>query len=137
MNKENFDTICRLGDEATLEYHSWLKQILTLSSGSLTILVSLRNQILPEHPQSLILLQLSWFLFALSTILALFAIKGHHILLFHTQQDCIRAATDETCEQVAGIATVPKAYQIPGVIVPWVFVLAVVSLSLFGILNLN
>ena len=126
----------QITDDATNEYYAWLKQILTLASGSLTILVALRNQILPEHPQGLILLQLSWFLFALSIILALFALRGHHILLFHTARDLFQAATNQKNEKV-GMTTTPKLYSRLGQITPWVFVSAVVLLTLFGILNLT
>jgi hypothetical protein len=129
MSPENFASYGKITDDATNEYYAWLKQILTLASGSLTVLVALRNQILPEHPQGLILLQLSWFLFALSIILALFALRGHHILLFHTARDLFQAATGQKSDKV-GATTTPKLYSKLGQTTPWVFVSAVVLLSL-------
>ena len=137
ISPDNLNSYGQIIDEATKEYYAWLKQILTLASGSLTVLIALRNQILPEHPQYLILLQISWILFALAIVLALFALRGHHILLFHTAQDFRQAATSQSSDTVAGMTKAPDIYTRFGQIVPLVFVSAVVALSLFGILNLS
>ncbi|MDF7808396.1 hypothetical protein P4E94_13155 [Pontiellaceae bacterium B12219] len=126
----------QLIDEGTLAYFTWIKQILTLSVGSLTILIGLRNQIAPGIPQASIILQISWFLFAASIVLSLFALQGQHILLFHTAQDCLNAVKSGM-DKGAGSVSIPNKYRICGQITPWVFVSAIVSLTLFGILNLT
>jgi len=135
ISKDNMKYYAQLTDEATTEYYAWLKQILTLASGSLTVLVALRNQILPADPKAILLLQLSWLLFAAAIILALFALRGQHILLFHTARDLYQAATNPKIEKV-GMTTAPKIYSKIGQATPWIFVSAVVALALFGIVNL-
>lgn len=135
MSGENFKCYGQLTDEATSEYYAWLKQILTLASGSLTILVALRNQILPDVPKTIYLLQLSWLLFAVSIVLALFALRGHHILLFDAARDLYQSATGQKNKQAGGTTT-RDIYTKIGRAVPWVFVAAVVALTLFGIVNL-
>ena len=56
---QNYDEYCQIVDEGTKEYFAWLRHILTLSAGSLTILVALQNQFLPSAPKALFLLMLS------------------------------------------------------------------------------
>jgi len=136
ISEENLKYYGQLNDEATNEYYAWLRQILTLSSGSLTVLVSFRNQILPSYPKAIVLLQLSWFLFAVSIVLVLFALRGHHILLFHAAHDYYQAAIAQKKDTVQE-TKVPGIYSKFGIAVPWVFVSAVVALTLFGIVNLN
>jgi hypothetical protein len=136
ISKENLDYYGQLTDEATAEYYNWLKQILMLAAGSLTVLVSLRNQILPEAPKAIYLLQLSWILFAVTIVLALFALRGHHILLFNAARDLFKTAIGKS-DVKAGMVEAPKIYSIFGQVTPWVLVSAVLSLTLFGILNLG
>ena len=72
-------------DAATVEYFAWLRQILTLSSTSLTVLIALRSQLVPEHPQSIWLLQLTWIALMTTIASALWATAGHHKLLLRGQ----------------------------------------------------
>ncbi len=136
ITKDDFDTINQLTDEGTKEYFIWLRHILTLSLGSLTLLVALQNQFLPAAPQALFLLKLSWILFAASIILALFALAGNHLLQFHTAREYFRAAKSQETNVVRR-TEIPEPYKTIGRIVPWVFVAAVVALTCFGIVNLN
>jgi hypothetical protein len=126
----------QLADEATLVYFAWMKQILNLSSGSLTILIALRSQLAPGTQKATILLQISWILFALSIVLSLFALQGHHLLLIHTAQDLIQSAKAQKTNS-AGFVPYPTARRKIGQIVPWIFVSAIVFLTLFGIVNLT
>ena len=136
LSIQDYEEYSRIIDEGTKEYFAWLRHILTLSAGSLTILVALQNQFLPAAPKVLFLLKLSWILFAVSIILALFALAGHHLLLFHTAQDYLKLATRHETS-AAGHTSVPEPYKKLGRIVPYFFVSAVVALTLFGIANLT
>lgn len=57
-------------------YYGWLRQIVTLSFGSLTFLVLLQKNYIPENPQYLWLLLVSWGLLALSVLSGVLALSG-------------------------------------------------------------
>jgi hypothetical protein len=57
-------------------FNNWLRQIVTLSSGALTLLVGLQSQYVPQHPKGLILLRASWGLLAVAVLAGIVALRG-------------------------------------------------------------
>jgi hypothetical protein len=66
---------------ARAKYFDWVRQMMTLSAGSLTLLIALRNTLLGEHPRWTILLQASWAAFALSVGCAAIVLFSDHATL--------------------------------------------------------
>ena len=57
-------------------YYSWIRQVVTLSAGALTILVVLQNNYVPANPQALLLLKACWVGLALSILAGVVALFG-------------------------------------------------------------
>lgn len=57
-------------------YYSWIRQVVTLATGSLAALVALRNNYVPANAQALLLLKLCWAGLALSILLGVVALYG-------------------------------------------------------------
>jgi len=66
----------QLLDEHHTNYYQWMKHLVTLSSGGLTILVSLRSSYIPDSPIGLWLLSGCWLLLCLSLLSGLYALYG-------------------------------------------------------------
>jgi hypothetical protein len=66
----------QLLDEHHNYYYQWMKHLVTLSSGGLTILVSMRNSYIPDSPTALWLLSGCWLLLCLSLLSGLMALYG-------------------------------------------------------------
>jgi hypothetical protein len=57
-------------------YYNWIRQIVTLSFGSLTLLVLLQNTYIGPSPKLIWLLLTSWALFAVTVLSGLLALYG-------------------------------------------------------------
>jgi len=136
----NLDEIERLLTAGTSEYIAWLRSILTLSSGGLTLLVALQGQFVPQSPRLILLLQFSWILLAVSVLLSLFGVAGLHRLYFAAVVKLVleesRNQGTEAGDRRAPPIPMPEPYRSCGRIAPWAFVLAILSLCAFGIANL-
>ncbi len=75
------DIIRRLSHDHIKPYYDWLRQLLGLSSGALTLLVALQRTYIPIHPLGLPLLQLCWGLLALTVLSTLTALYGESATL--------------------------------------------------------
>jgi len=122
-------------DAATVEYFAWLRQILTLSSTSLTVLIALRSQLVPEHPQSIWLLQLTWIALMIAIASALWGTAGYHKVLMRLYVSHRRA--EQIRDQTSEMIPVPRFYLRCGKIAPFAFLVALLSLGVFGVLNIG
>jgi len=66
----------RLLEMHTKAYYAWIRQVVTLSAGSLTALVALKNNYVSANPQALLLLKACWAGLALSILLGVVALFG-------------------------------------------------------------
>lgn len=126
--------------DSTKEYFSRLRSILGLSSASLTILVGLQSQFVPQQPRLLFLLQLSWVLLAVAIVLALFGVAGLHHLRFRFAEKLIDQALIREMRAAGrrGIyVPIPQPWRTCGRCAPWAFVLAMVCLCVFGVANIG
>lgn len=57
-------------------YYGWVRHVVTLASGSLTVLVALQSNYIPDNPQGLPLLILCWVGLVLSILLGVAALFG-------------------------------------------------------------
>ena len=57
-------------------YYSWIKFVITLSSGALTLLVGLQKHYIAQNPECILLLQASWVFLFLTICLGLIALYG-------------------------------------------------------------
>lgn len=79
---ENFDPFKNLriaseyDDKSNEKYYDWVRQMLTMSTGSLTLLVSFRASLIGANPQWIPLIQTSWIAFALAASLAAVVLLG-------------------------------------------------------------
>jgi hypothetical protein len=126
----------------------WLGRLVTLSSGALTLLVSLQNTYVPKNPQEIWLLAGCWIglgISVLAGILALFgAVRVHeefHIALWKKIEDDGRSPSEiPRFEAQAMIASIPYKYRsiFHGAIFlcSSSFAVAVLMLGWFAVLNL-
>ena len=139
-NSIDEDELERLVTTGTSEYFAWIRGILTLSSGGLTLLVALQGQFVPKAPRLLFLLQFSWILLAVAVVLSLFGVAGLHKLYFAAVVELVlkEAHSRESARggRLAPPLPIPEPYRSCGRIAPWAFVLAIVSLCMFGVANL-
>lgn len=77
----------RLTQEHREPYYQWIKHLVNLSSGALTLLVSLQNTYLPKHPQGIFLLKGCWISLAIAILFGLLTLYGE-------SQSCLDAAND-------------------------------------------
>ena len=57
-------------------YYAWIRHVVTLASGTLTVLVALKSNYVPVDPQHLWLLKLCWVVLALSILSGVLALRG-------------------------------------------------------------
>ena len=132
----------RLLDMHNKAYYAWIRQVVTLSAGSLTVLVALKNNYVPANPQALLLLKACWAGLALSILLGVVALFGEA----QTPLDAInnirkdrKALGDEaTARKLSGNAgTMPKKrYIYAQKALYYSFVVSVILLCAFAIANM-
>jgi hypothetical protein len=124
-------------------YEEWIKHLVTLCASGLTLTVALQNTYLPLQPKLLWLLQLCWVSLALGTLAGTAA-------LYSRSKTSSQAA--QTIHNAMQTATPAETYQqlllSPGQRVawhiricqralPWLFALALLSLTAFACINLH
>jgi len=57
-------------------YYAWIKHVVTLASGTLTVLVALKSNYVPADPLHLWLLKLCWVVLVLSILSGVLALRG-------------------------------------------------------------
>jgi len=124
-------------------YYDWLRQIVTLCSGALTLLVALQNNYVPQHPSGLWLLQFCWLSLAcsiLSGMVALYGESGIHVDA-HNRIGRMRRTFGDA-QTVAHIQAnnsprVKKVYTIAAKATFYCFVVSVLLLTVFGVVNVG
>jgi len=59
-----------------IAYYSWIRFVITLSSGALTLLVGLQKHYVAQNPECILLLQASWVFLFFTICLGLIALYG-------------------------------------------------------------
>lgn len=123
--------------KGTEEHFAWLKTIMTLSSGALTLLVSFQSKYSDSTSHCLWLLQSSWALLALSTVLALIATSAAHQIHFDValQLQKPQSYKKDAEGRLYVFSTMRPLPKLCGQLTPVAFSLAVIAIAVFGILN--
>lgn len=124
-------------------FNNWLRQLVTLSSGALTLLVGLQGQYVPQHPKGLILLRASWGLLAVAVLAGIVALRGEWQTLLDATFELGRLR--QTRGDVAAIASLStdssyrprKTFLVATQVTFWAFAFAVLLLAVFAIWNLG
>jgi hypothetical protein len=133
----------RLVEQHIVPFHNWLRQLVSLSSGTLTLLVGLQNHYIPQHPTSLWLLRVCWGCLAIAVLSGLVALRGEwqnpldaFSALRRKRANHGDAAAAADIEQNSSHA--PRfIFRAAVQITFWCFILSVLTLAAFAILNLG
>jgi hypothetical protein len=124
-------------------FHNWLRQLVSLSSAALTLLVGLQSHYIPQRPIALWLLRLCWGSLAIVVLAGVVSLRSE----WQTPLDAAKAlrkerdllGDEETARRMVHNADhLPRRFsQIAVRCTFWFFVLSVVTLATFAILNLG
>ena len=120
-----------LSDEGNQLYYDWVRHMLTVATGALTLLVALQGTFVPENPRFLWLLQSSWVGLALSITGAAVILHGRHGMMWRSAQRRLDAPRGDIVERP------PLPYRIADRLFPWVLVFSMITLTLFALVNLG
>lgn len=136
------DVILRLSKSHLKPYYAWLRQILGLSSGALTLLVALQGSYIPQHPVGLPLLRWCWCLLALTILSVLVALYGESAIPLAAANGLRKIWRDQGEAAVAAhlrnnsSPPSPAIYLWSARVAICAFALAVIAMASFAILNL-
>ena len=123
-------------------YYPWVRHVVTLASGALTVLVSLQNNYVPENPHGLSLLILCWVGLFLSISMGVVALYGEAQTPLDAAQN-IRRMRKKYGDDLAAkhlennsAANPRKSFLLAQKALPLAFVGSLCCLCLFAILNL-
>lgn len=129
--------IRRLTELHRAAYYGWIRHVVTLASGSLTLLVGLQKHYIPVDAHRLYLLKYCWGGLTLSILLGIVALYGE------AQSPLIGLNEIESNEYLYRVghghrstAFLPKEYEIAQRLLSWTFSGSLTCLFLFAVLNL-
>lgn len=124
-------------------HYEWIRHVVSLCTGSLTVLVSLQTHYVPKAPRGLWLLGLCWFLLAASVLSGLVALRGEDQTALDAAKDLRRMRRELGDEAVAVRLSRNSAFG-PRPIFTWArrimiasFSVAIAALTVFAMLNLG
>jgi hypothetical protein len=122
-------------------FNDWLRQLVTLSSGALTLLVGLQSHYIPQHPTALWLLRLCWGSLAIAVLAGVVALRGE----WQTPLDAysalrrmraIHGDAAAAADLMADSGHSPRpVFDLAVRACFWCFVFSVLTLAVFAILN--
>ena len=122
-------------------YYSWIRQIVTLSFGSLTLLVLLQNTYIGPSPKLIWLLLTSWALFAVTVLSGLLTLYGesHGHLEFANVMKAIAAKIRHTGSDYSfgGSYKIRPIFDVAYHITIFCFLAAIICLTFFASINLS
>lgn len=135
------DVIRRLCIEGNQKWYDWVRQMLTLSSSGLVLLVSLQANYLPKQPIAIWLIQTSWGSLAATIASAAIILFGEHASHFESAREMQRALNTQGFPAAAQLAQgtyQPKRiYVIATRALPCFLTIAMLSLTIFALLNVG
>jgi hypothetical protein len=138
---EHLKAIVEHISESTEKHYAWVRQMLALCTGSLTLLVALHKSFVPESPTVPWLLQATWIGLGVSVALAAIILHGEAVHL----RDRAAKELETFFEQVKSgerkvsvdLTDAPKRYEIAGRAFPWVLAVSLISLVCFALFNVG
>jgi len=132
----------RLLKEHTRTLYEWQRQVVQLGTGALTLLVTLQEQYVPEHPRWLALLAASWVLLALSVTTGVVGLRGESQTLLDLANE-LRQRRRQGGEALAaahmtavGGRAPRRIFVLARACMSWSLVLGLVAFATFAIANL-
>lgn len=132
--------VSKIQNEHRQPYYGWIRQVVTLSFGALTLLVLLQNNYIPSNPKLIWLLLTSWVLFAVSVLSGLLALYGESQIYLDTAHELskisykIRANNED--RYVETTHKLKPIYGIAFYAMLFCFLSATICLTLFASINL-
>ena len=78
--------LTEINEKHITAFYSWIRLIITLSSGALTLLVGLQKTYVPQNPEYILFLKASWIFLLLSICIGILASYGEP----RSQQDLLK-----------------------------------------------
>jgi len=139
-DRQTLRRIKLLADEGNRLYYDWVRQMLTLTTGALMLLVALQGSFVPKNPRFLWLLESSWVGLALSITAAAIILHGRHGMCWRLAQHRLEQLSKRNSPD-APLGHIgekpPLLYRIADRFLPWLLVLSVITLTLFALANLG
>jgi hypothetical protein len=123
----------------------WHKQLVTLSTGGLTLLVSFQKNYVPEEAECLYLIKICWASLAICICFGLLVFFGHAQTRLDATNDLRRkrrnwgeATTVQFLKKTGGVNFVERSiFSMARVFLPLSFLVALVCLVWFAVLNVG
>jgi FtsH-binding integral membrane protein len=130
-HQERLERIANAGFHA---YYEWLGQMLTLSAGALTVLVTFQDQLAGAKPCCLWLLQACWILLGIAVVAAAVALQGRHQAMFDMANQLHRGlGQGQTPLDLVGAPR--RLARASGRALPTILAAALGCLTVFAVLN--
>ena len=137
---EQFKAIVARANKSTEKYYGWIRQMLTLCTGSLTLLVALHKSFVPDIPTFSWLLQITWIGLGVSIVLAATILHGESVHLHNRAQIEMKAFLKqiETSKNKLEVTATqgPWRYEIAARMFPWSLSVSLVALVCFALANI-
>lgn len=130
-------------NEGTKKYYEWVRTCLTVSSGSLALLVALQDNFVPSEPIWSWSLRAAWVSFALTIVSALLVLRSEFTTHIQAANEAFSQKFIEMLQQgnLAQIGScsigLPWYYRIAQAVFPWSFAVSFVLLAVFAVANLE
>lgn len=137
---EQLQAIVDRANVSTERHYAWVRQMLTLCTGSLTVLVALHKSFVPESPRCHWLLYITWIGLGVSITIGATILHGEAVHLrdgVRTEMDAFlkRLETGENKVRVRATAG-PRHYDIANRLFLWCLAVSLVSLVCFALFNI-
>lgn len=135
-------TIRHNAQQANAKYYEWIKTCLTVSSGSLALLIGLQGNYVPQNPQAIWAIKSAWICLSGTVILTLVALAGDHgsynaAARYATSPEFIESVQKRNMIKLAiGQMGPPWYCTISAKLFPWTFAASVILLTIFAVRNI-
>lgn len=117
-------------------YYAWVRQMMAITSGQLTILVALKSTLVPAAPVLLWTLGATWIVLAISLLLAALILWGEHDV--HARMAMAIERRSQVGEDLGGLTVVPRAIcTIARIGFPWTLASSLFFLCVFALANIT
>lgn len=124
-------------EKANAAYYGWVRQMMTLSSGELALLVSLKNSFVPASPSLLWTLGATWVCLAISLLCAAVVLWGEHRALGLAGIQFRRSAEGKSpaIQRLTAVPPTIAKYAATGL--PWFLAASQLFLCVFALANIR
>lgn len=124
-------------------YYAWIRQVVSLATGALTLLLGLQGHYVPLKPQVPVVLAVAWVSLALTVVFGLIALRWSYRAPMAAAEDLRRARRDLGDEKVVQwvrsgqlSARVPASHRWSVRLMTASFIIALIAMCAFSVVNL-